>query len=248
MKKLAAVIMIISVLVMSGCSGKDNSINEEIMQSQTNNDNNPFIGDSLTENNSIEIDNNTDDEKFSSFIITIGGQEFNLPESAEEFINKCNSFGGRIITGYKEPDIVEANHADYEPTDFGHVSEEDLFKFGFFNDTEVDKSVLDCYVGSMILTIKYYAGDVARDYLPEVSFPFGISFNSKYDDIITAYGQPKDVLERETRQGQTETILTYNMTDKLIVIFVLDDNGVFEIHMFLTDEYDLEGRKHGRPE
>ena len=41
--------MIISVLVMSGCSEKDNSINEEIMQSQTNNDNNPFIGDSLTD-------------------------------------------------------------------------------------------------------------------------------------------------------------------------------------------------------
>ena len=49
--------------------------------------------------------------------------------------------------------------------------------------------------------------------------------------------------------GTYYQILYYNMTDELEVRFFVDDNGVFDMEIFLTEEYDVEnGDGHRRPQ
>ena len=258
-KRIIAVCTIISVLMLSGCSNgsddKQTGINQVSTKSEmvdifnnTEDVTTSFIdnGNSSMDENNGETDSN---EKYGSFIISIGGQEFSLPESADDVIKKCASFGGRVITAYNnEPFTIDSNSVDYMPTDFGHVGEENLFMFGFINKTDIEQSAEDCYVVGMRLSLRQYIADPIRDYLPDVLLPNGISFYSSKDEIIAAYGQPYGTIEDED-DGNYYQILYYNMTDELEVRFFVDDNGVFDMEIFLTEEYDVEnGDGHRRPQ
>ena len=148
---------------------------------------------------------------------------------------------------------------DFDPADYGYedglvleqgqriagtvdiesdsMDENVTFWAGFINDTEEDVDIKDSKVNSVRVDVRwaeaFKPGGVDKDYFtdeyPRVVLPGGITWGSTEEEVIEAYGKPKEEPYRSEDSGYS--IYKYDSGDYkyFVEIVIYEDLGVSEI-------------------